>query len=326
MTIRVHLYNEAFPNSYIGAEPQYAPYSQVNPGLTAGTTGVSELLVFYDGAYFSYNGLQVQAHKIAPSHGVQFQANYTWAKIMTDADAVWSAPGCSGGVTLNNPQCLKCERAPATYSVNQRLVANFQYELPLAGRHFLPKRLAEGWKLMGIITAQTGFPFSIVGPYGSLPNGFDSVNYVGARPFLLQKPTKSPNLAPGTGPQFFSNEVIGLGQGPNGSSLAGMGTGYFGVPTTTSPYLAGSLVQPTPGNLGRNTFTGPRWSNVDFSVIKDTRITESKMLQFRVEFFNLLNQATFGTPNGTLSNPGYGLITYTATSERQIQLGARFIF
>jgi hypothetical protein len=264
--------------------------------------------------------LQVQARKTSPSHGLQFQANYTWAKDMTDADAVWSAPGTSGGITLNNPQCLKCEYAPATYSVNQRLVANFEYTLPLAGHG--PKRLAEGWKLLGIFTAQTGFPFTVVGPYGTLQYGYDAFNGVGARPFLLKQITRSPTLKAPTGPQYFTNAVIA-----DAATIANGATGtFFGVPQTTSPNLAGATVQTVPGNLGRNTFTGPRWSNLDFSVVKDTRINESMMLQLRAEFFNVLNQSTFGTPTSSIGNPAFGLITGTATTERQIQFGLRFVF
>jgi hypothetical protein len=85
-------------------------------------------------------------------------------------------------------------------------------------------------------------------------------------------------------------------------------------------------VLPTPGNLGRNTFTGPGWSNLDFSIIKDTKITESQTLQFRAEFFNIFNQATFAIPGEMLDSPGFGVATSTATAERQIQFGLRFIF
>jgi hypothetical protein len=329
----VHISNSMYPNSYTGAEPQNAPYSQLNPGLTPGTTGIGELENFYSGAYSSYNALQAQLRKNSPSHGIQFQADYTWGKDMTEADAIWgsAAPFASGGVSLANPNCLKCERAPATYSINQRFVANFQYELPFARAHSLPRRLTEGWKALGILTVQSGAPFTVVGPYGTLAYGFDTFNGVGTRPFFLQKATRSSTLTPGTGPQFFSSQVIGLGEGPGGTSLSGMGTGYFGVPTTTSPYYGGAVVQTAPGNLGRNTFTAPSWSNLDFSLIKDTRITESMSLQFRAEFFNVLNEATFALPfiggaNETLSNPYFGLLTNTATPERQIQFGVRLMF
>jgi hypothetical protein len=316
----VHLYNMGYPNAYTGAEPQNAPFSLVNPGLTPGTMAMGELQLFYNGAYSSYNALQVQARKNSPSHGIQFQLGYTWAKDMTDADAVWSAPGSSGGVTRNNPQWLKCEYAPASYSVNKRFVANFEYELPFGRAQSLPKRLTQGWKALGILAFQTGFPFSVVGPYGTLQYGFDSLNGVGARPFLLQKATK--NTAGGT--QFFSNAVIA---GTQPGTNDGTNPNFFGIPTTTSQYLAGgTTVQTMPGNLGRNTFTGPSWSNVDFSLIKDTRITERMSLQLRAEFFNVLNQAIFGTPTSNIGNPTFGTSTYTATPERQIQFGLRFIF
>ncbi|MGA2575072.1 MAG: carboxypeptidase regulatory-like domain-containing protein [Bryobacteraceae bacterium] len=302
----VGLYNQSYPNSFSGAEPQYTPYTDITPGL-------GELQVFYNGAHSTYNGLQVQLRKISPAHGIQFQVNYTWAKDMTDADAVWSSGGVSGGISQNNPQCISCERAPASYSVAQRFVANFEYDLPFGHLAKLPARLTQGWKVLGIVSAQSGFPFTVATPYGSLQYGYDIFDGFGARPFLLQTPTRAPS---GT-PQFFSNAVIGNNNG--------IGDGYFGVPTVTSP-VNGQAVLPTPGNLGRNTFTGPGWSNLDCSLIKDTKITESKLLQFRAEFFNSLNEATFGTPGQLLGSSSFGISTGTATTERQIQFGLRFMF
>jgi hypothetical protein len=307
----VSLYSQGFPNGFSGAEPQNAAYTQITPGL-------GELLLSYNAAHSSYNALQVQARKISTAHGLQFQANYTWAKDMTDADAVWSSGWVSGGVSQNNPQCIKCEYAPASYSVGQRFAANFEYDLPIG--HWqafsrLPGRLTQGWEVLGIFSAQSGLPFTVAGPYGSLQYGYDIYEGFGARPFLLQTPTLSPNA--GGAPQFFSNAVIG--------NNSGIGTGFFGLPTVTSP-VNGQAVLPTPGNLGRNTFTVPGWSNLDFSIIKDTKITESKTLQFRAEFFNILNQATFGTPGGIIGSSSFGISTGTATTERQIQFGLKFIF
>jgi hypothetical protein len=155
--------------------------------------------------------------------------------------------------------------------------------------------------------------------------GFDDYNGFGARPFLLQRATRSPNYREGCGPQYFSNAVIGLDP-TTCVSLDGVGTGFFDLPTVISPVPNVGAALPTPGNLGRNTFTGPGWSNFDFSVMKDTRITETKMLQFRAEFFNILNQATFGTPGENLGSSNFGISTGTQTAERQIQFGLRFIF
>jgi hypothetical protein len=304
----VGLYNSVYPNAFNGAESQYTPYSNITPGL-------GEIQVFYNGGHSTYNGLQLQARKISASHGLQFQANYTWAKDMTDADAVWSSGWVNGGISQNNPQCIKCERARASYSVAQRFVANFEYDIPMqswAGFSALPNRLTQGWMILGIFTAQSGLPFTVAGPYGTLEYGYDSFNGFGARPFLLQNPT----FAAGGGPQFFSNAVI---------AGNGMGNGFFGLPTVISS-VNGQAVLPTPGNLGRNTFTGPGWWNFDFSLVKDTKIAESMQLQFRAEFFNLPNHATFGTPGGIIGSSNFGISTNTATAERQIQLALRLMF
>jgi len=305
----VSLYNQWYPNAYSGAEPQYTPYSNITPGL-------GEMQVFYNGGHSTYNGLQIQARKISPSHGIQFQANYTWSKDMTDADSVWN----TGATNMQDPNCLRCEYAPAAYNVVQRFVANFEYDAPFGHWNSLsrlPKRLTNGWELLGILQAQTGTPFTVGSPYGTLQYGQGGAN----RPNFLKKATLSPQE--GGGPQFFSNDVIGVNL--DGSSKNGVGTGYFDLPTVISP-VNGNQVMPNPGTLGRDTFTAPGWSNVDLSVIKDTHITESKMLQFRAEFFNLFNFATFGAPGTTLNSPGFGVTGYTATAEREIQFGLRFIF
>jgi hypothetical protein len=308
----VSLYNSTFPNAFEGAEPQYTPFSAITQGLT-------EVCLYYNGAYSDYNALQVQARKISPSHGLVFQANYTYGKDITDADDVWSAGDLSGAITPNNPFDLRAEFAPASYNVEQRFVANFEYDLPIG--HWqafspLPKRLTQGWQVLGIFTDQTGLPFSVVTPYGTVPYGYDDEQYVGTRPNFIQRAT----LNPGGGPQFFSNAVIGNSNGFN--------DGFFGTPTVASP-INGLTVLPAPGNLGRNTFTGRGWSNLDFSIIKETHITESKTLQFRAEFFNILNEATMGTPcfgGCTLGAGNFGYSGNTATVEREIQFGLRLVF
>jgi hypothetical protein len=300
----VSLYNEGSPNSYSGAEPLYTPYSNVTPGL-------GELQVFYNAGYSSYNALQLQARKISRSHGIQFQANYTWAKDMTDADSVWN----TGATAPQNPFCIKCEYAPAAYNIVQRFVANFEYDLPfghLDALSSLPKRLTNGWEILGIFQAQTGYPFTVNSPYGTLQYGEGGND----RPFFVQKATLNPSEQ--SSPQFFSNAVIG-------GSANGLGTGYFSLPTVTSP-VNGDQVMPSPGTLGRDTFTSPGWPNLDFSIIKDTQITESKMLQFRAEFFNVFNFATFAAPGSTVGSTGFGFTGSTATAERQIQFGLRLIF
>jgi hypothetical protein len=87
----------------------------------------------------------------------------------------------------------------------------------------------------------------------------------------------------------------------------------------------------TYGDLGRGTYTGPGLAALDLSLFKDFLVTERITLQFRSEFFNILNHTNFGTPNaivfsGAAISPSAGLITTTATTSRQIQFGLKLLF
>ena len=87
----------------------------------------------------------------------------------------------------------------------------------------------------------------------------------------------------------------------------------------------------TYGNLGRGVFDGPGLADVDLSLFKNTGVSERASLQFRAEFFNVLNHANLGTPNATVFSNGAinasaGLITTLATNPRQIQFGLKLIF
>jgi hypothetical protein len=173
------------------------------------------------------------------------------------------------------------------------------------------------------VTAQSGFPFTVLTPFGSKRYGID--NYAGGtvRPDLVSAAT----LKQGGGPQeqFFSNDVLAdnvsmIQAVDNSQNFVGR---FFAVALDS---LNGSTVAAHPGNLGRNTFRNAGFSNFDLSLAKDTRLFERASLQFRAEFFNLLNQHAFSIPNRTLTSPGFGVATSTQFDPRQIQLGLRLIF
>jgi hypothetical protein len=302
----------SYPNSFTSGQPANTPFTEISPGL-------GEVELFYNDGVARYNALQLQLRKISPLHGAAFQANYTWAKDLTNADAIWggAAPGASGGITQNNPTCISCEYARATYNVTQRFAANFAYHVPDSWG-FVPKFASSGWQALGIYNAQSGFPFTIVGPYGTYQYGYDTFNGVGARPNFI----KVAGRAPQHRGQFFSDDVIENTQN------------YFGIPTTNSTVNGLGTVQTTPGTLGRNTYTGPAWWNLDFSVIKQTHIREWLNTEFRAEFFNIFNHPTIATPSGSISSPnggplgstGFGLSTATESSEREMQFAFRFMF
>jgi hypothetical protein len=125
---------------------------------------------------------------------------------------------------------------------------------------------------------------------------------------------------PGPEEQFFSSDVI------NSSATipaGGLNGSYYRVITTTA--ANGSTVQVVPGNLGRNTYRTNGFSNVDFSVLKDTQVTEHAKLQFRAEFFNLLKHA-FGIHPATLTETGFGVASSTVLPGREIQFGLKLLF
>jgi hypothetical protein len=295
------LYNADYPNGYTGAQPENTPYTNV-------TAGLGEIDVFYNDAISHYNALQVQLRKTSRSHGLQYQANYTFGKDLTDADSVWAAPGANGGISKNDPTCVKCEYGPASYNLKHRFAANFSYSIPGSWGE-VPGVMSKGWQVLGIYSAQSGSPFSITGPYGTLQYGIDTMNGVGARPFFIKTAGRDPQHRA----QFFTSDAI--------DNYAA----YFAEPTVTSN-ITGAVVQTAPGNLARNTYTGPSWWNADLSLLKDTELFEGLRMQFRAEFFNVFNHPTFATPNGIIRSANFGRITSTATAERQIQFGIRFMF
>ena len=180
---------------------------------------------------------------------------------MTDADSVWN----TGATNPPNPNCLKCEYAPAAYNIVQRFVANFEYDLPLGRLEALshvPKRLTNGWKILGIFQAQTGYPFTVSSPYGTFQYGNGGSN----RPFFLQKATLNPHRA---APARSSSPSAVIG-----NRMTAAGTGYFCSANGDQSGTQRGRGDARSGNLGRDTFTAPGWSNLDFSVIKDTHITE----------------------------------------------------
>jgi carboxypeptidase family protein len=301
----VGLYAPEYPNAYTGAESQYTPYSNVNPGL-------GEFMLLDNHAHSTYNGLQAQFRKLS-RRGYQFQATYAWAKTIDNASTLFNANIIpNGGNLQQNPYCWQCEKSDAAFDIRQRFVLNINYELPLAKVHSLPRRLAEGWQGLAIVTEQTGFPFTVTSPYGTVAYGTDTYEgFQATRPDLIQKPALRGSGSPEE--QFFSNDVV------NNQA------NYFATPTTT---VNGATLQTRPGNLGRNTFRTDPVSNVDFSLIKDTNLTERTKIQFRAEIFNLFNFHSFGFPVQVLGAPGFGTSTSTPTGfpERQAQLALRLIF
>jgi hypothetical protein len=153
-----------------------------------------------------------------------------------------------------------------------------------------------GWQLDGIVTLLSGFPFTP--QVGSNRSGDGD--------------TRNPDR-PSLNPAF------------SGPVILGQAVQWFNPSAFVLPAFG------TYGNLGRGTYSGPGLTNLDLSVLKDTRVSDKVKIQFRAEFFNALNHTNLGTPNATVFSNGAvsssaGIITATATTSRQIQFGLKLVF
>jgi hypothetical protein len=291
--------------------PRLSSFSPILPGSTLGN--ITEIS---SGGNSSYNALWVTGNKRL-SRGLQFSASYTWSKSI-DYNSLNSQ-----GVVVQNGYNIQGDRGLSDYDARHRFVINAIYELPFKGN-----RLVEGWQVSGITQWQTGNPINILAGNplaipGTSIGGANIAGFTGVasvRPDLIGdvKIIGQPN-------QWFTNTVCD----PRDTRACPAGS-VFALPVA----LAGSASVFHFGSLGRNTITGPGFSNTDFSLLKNTKITESLRVQFRAELFDIFNHANFGQP-GRVAQVGsttFGVITNTrfptgdSGSSRQVQFALKLIF
>jgi hypothetical protein len=269
--------------------PKGAPLA--NPNVTNTTTWLSE-------GVSSYNGLEVDFNQRF-SHGFQLRGVYTFSKNLDDGTALNTSVGVNAPAFVMFPLNTRLDWGRASTDVRNLASINGSYDLPFGrGKTGWQGKLTSGWTLSGIGSVQSGFPFTPQLGFNPSNNG-DSRNPV----------------RPSWNPSFTGPVILG---GPNQ---------YFNPNAFIVP------VSGTYGNVGRNTLTGPGLAELDLSASKNTRLSERFNLQFRAEFFNILNHANFGTPNpvvfssaSTVPAPTAGVITYTASTSRQIQFGLKLLF
>lgn len=297
--------------------------------------------VLFDGAS-SYSAFQSQLKK-AFNQGVQGQLSYTFGKCRD----LSSAP-VTGDTFLNSiavPLLLlkQARLGECDFDIRQVLSGTLMWDLPsVKNSGAVLSNLTGGWELGTIVTATSGAPFTVTtgdgnDPLGTGFNGDFSMDFAslipGCNPIhgglnylntnCFRPPTAPASLAPATTASPY-------GCAPN-SFPAYTGT----VPSGTQ--LCSNVL----GNTSRNRFYGPGLTTVDFSIFKNTKIraiSENFNIQFRAEFFNVLNHTnflnpgflnTFGQNNSVFDFNGSTLPTalnQTATTSRQIQLGLKLIW
>jgi hypothetical protein len=276
----------------------YAPGSKLaNPNL-ANTTS------WFSNGLSSYNALQVDVnHRF--SHGFQLRGVYTYSKSLDDGGTLNTSVGTNTPAFVMFPLNSKIDWGLSPFDVRQLAVLNGMYELPFGkGKRFLgttgsiTRRLVSGWSIGGVATMQSGFPFTPQLGFNPSNNG----------------DTRNP-VRPSWNPAF------------SGPVILGRVNQYF------DPNAFAVPVNGTYGNVGRDVLAGPGLATVDVSLLKNTAVREHLNLQFRAEFFNVLNRTNFSTPNPVVfaSNSSApvstaGVISATSTTSRQIQLGLKLMW
>jgi hypothetical protein len=240
----------------------------------------------------NYNALQARFQQRL-ARGFSALASYTWSKSIDDASNFFSSAG-----DPNFPQNsldAAAERGRSNFDVRHRLAVSYSYTFPFRRTDdgFVAK-LVNGWETHGVITLQSGRPFTVA---------------------LLSEIDNS-----GTG-----RSILGFGANDRPNLVADP---ELSDPTTLQWFNTAAFAFPAPGtfgNAGRNILDGPGFQNVNMSLVKNTRLTERFNFQFRAEAFNLFNHPNFNLPDNFLGSPTFGRIT-SARDPRHIQFGLKLLF
>jgi len=245
----------------------------------------------------SYHALQAR-YQQRFARGLAALVSYTFSKSLDDASNFFASAGDPN--FPQNSYDLRAERGRSNFDVRHRLAASYTYDLPLGrGRALLSEAgwltpLVSGWQTAGIVTLQTGRPFTVAlipeldnSGTGRAALGFGAND----RPNLL----RDPRLPDPTPERWFDTSAFA-----------------FPAPGTF-------------GNAGRNILEGPGLRNFNASLLKNTAFGERLSLQLRAEVFNLFNRANFNQPDNFLGSPSFGRVT-SAREPRRVQLGARLLF
>jgi hypothetical protein len=267
----------------------------------------------------NYHGFQNTLRKRFSS-GLEFNANYTYAKAMDDVSDAFTTKNAGGAAYPTDSQNPHLDYGPADFDVRHRVVASFVYDLPFAKSN----RWIGGWNVSGIVSWQTGANFSIIN--SSVDSNADG---------------QFNDRAVYTGSGKLTNDIHHHQEAwrgyltpnnPDGTNNAwGTLNGTIPCPATVN---GGYWCQGTAlGQMERNTLTGPAFFNTDFGVKKTFKITERATVRFDANFFNIfnhpnfqlqpadvdLNTTTFGQASATLNNTQTG-------GPRITQLALRFDF
>ena len=243
--------------------------------------GFAQLFQAQDTVSSNYHSLQAKLDKRF-SHGLSFLTAYTWSHSIDGASVFFGSGANATTIFPQDNYDLNAERGRSDFDIRHRLSFSFNYDVPTW--RGVPSVLGKGWALGGILTLQTGQPFSVL--TGESLSGTGLGN---DRPNLAG----DPNAGPHSVRQWFNTSAFA----PN-------------APLTF-------------GNAGRNIVTGPGYRDFDFSLLKNTQLGERVKAQVRAEFFNIMNHPAFALPSNILAAPNFGALFQTAdAAQNNVGLGS----
>jgi len=245
----------------------------------------------------NYNGLNVTLRKRFSS-GLQFNANYTWAKSLDELSDAFRAKGSTGPT---DPMNLHLDYGPSDFDVRHRFVTSYNYDLPF----MKASRWLGGWALNGIFTWQTGTSIALFDSNDS-PNGTGLVN---------QRP------------DFVGTGSVTSSINTNVNPAHGFIKPADFAPVTCPMSVNGGIW--CNSTLGRGSLHGPHFVDLDFGVNKSFKITERFKLRFDANFFNLFNHPNFSNPDGNVIDAsafGQSQSTFKDGGHRVTQLALRLDF
>jgi outer membrane receptor protein involved in Fe transport len=298
--------NQPLPGT--GPVSTWAPLQTRRP-LYAFIPLVTTIAVTDSPATMDYHGLQTTARKRL-SNGLDFVASYTFSKTLTDNRGFYGGGGfiAGEGAYWQSGYNRKSERGRAFFDAQNNFTLGGTWDVPVGkGRKFgggmskAADLIVGGWNTSFLVMAHSGFPVTILGVDGTNQAVRGNVRANHYRALTYQN--QSIDNWFGTGNSFCA---AGVDDGKCAYGNAALG--QF-------------------GNTAIGTEQAPSFFDFDSSIGKRFKFAEKKSLDFRVEFFNLFNHASFGPPGRTLATPStFGVITTQTTPSRNIQFGLKLMF
>jgi hypothetical protein len=322
------------PMSTYQIDPNWAG---ANGGVTPGGPGGSGIRpVLFDGES-TYQGFQAQVKKTM-SNGAQGQLSYSYGNCKDTSSAPVTGDTYVNSIAVPLLLSKKYRIGPCDFDVRQILTGTFIWQVP-GPKSGVASYLLGGWELGTIVTATTGSPFTATVGGGDDPLG---TGFNGDFSMDFPSPVSRCNPIHG-GVDYLNTSCFTLPYAPTAFQATNCPandpvakTGFYN--TTLTPPAGMTFCQNLVGNAGRNRFYGPGLKTVDFSAFKNIRLMERLKLQFRAEFFNILNHPNLAGPNflNDANNSIFeaagaaiktaGQIASTSTPSRQIQFGLKLIW